>query len=205
MNYKNYNDYEIMYMISENDEDALNILYRKYEPIVKSYAKKYMYTAKNFGIELDDLIQEGFLAIYNALRTYNVQHNTLFYTYVDFCIRGRMNNLLRLANGRASLVLNNAISLNEVTENGTEYLELISDQKAHLPYDFVLQNEINELVKVFMYGLKFDDANIFELKMNGFKNKEIAFLLEVDASSVSRRVYKLKENFKKFILTYRES
>lgn len=205
MNYKNYNDYEIMYMIEEKSDDALDILYQKYEPIVKSYAKRYASSAKRYGIEIDDLIQEGMYAIYRALRTYSTSHNTLFYTYVDFCIRGRMNNLLKLSNSKGSYTLNNSLSLNEITSDGSEYIYLISDCDTLSPTEYLLERETNDLIKKYLYDLEFDDSLIFELRMNGFKNREIACLLEVDSTFVSRRVYKLKKEFRKFLLSYKNT
>lgn len=204
MDYKNYNDYEIMYMIEENNDDALDILYQKYMPIVKSYAKRYISVAKRYGIEIDDLIQEGMYAIYRALKTYSTSHDTLFYTYVDFCIRGRMNNLLRLSNSKGAYTLNNSLSLNEVTSDGSEYLYLISDNDTLTPYDYLLESEISDLVKEYLYNLKFDDSIIFELRMNGFKNREISSLLDVDSTFISRRIYKLKKEFRKFLLSYKK-
>lgn len=205
MSYKNYNDYEIMYMIEEKSDDALDILYQKYIPIVKSYARRYASSAKRYGIEKDDLIQEGMYAIYRALRTYSTSHDTLFYTYVDFCIRGRMNNLLRLSNSKGSYTLNNSLSLNEVTSDGSEYIYLISDSETLTPSERLLENEISDLVRGYLYNLKFDDSAIFELRMNGFKNREIACLLDIDSTFVSRRVYKLKRDFKKFLLSYKNT
>lgn len=205
MNYKNYNDYEIVYMIGENNEDALDILYHKYEPIVKSYAKKYSFMAKRYGVELEDLIQEGRYAIYRALKTYNTAHDTLFYTYVDFCIRGRMCNLLRLSNSRGSYTLNNSVSLNDFTDTGSEYMYLIPDDAALNPHDCLIESETCELIKKYLYSLDFCDSGIFELRMNGFKNREIARLLDIDSTFVSRKIYKLKQDFKKFILNYKNT
>lgn len=202
MNYKNYNDYEIIYMISENDDDALNILYHKYEPIVRSYAKKYAYAAKNYGLEIDDLIQEGLYAVHKALSTYKDTHNTLFYTYVDFCIRGRMSNLLRLSNSKGSLSLNSSLSLNETATDGCEYLQLISDKNSINPQNELLLYEETELIKTYLYSIEIEDACILELKMNGFKTGEIAKLLEFEKVYLSKRIYRLKNKFRKFVLQY---
>lgn len=200
MNYKNYNDYEIMYMISENDDDALNILYHKYEPIVKSYAKKYSYVAKKYGLETDDLIQEGLYAIHKALSTYKDTHNTLFYTYVDFCIRGRMNNLLRLSNSKGAFSLNSSLSLNEIAADGCEYLQLVSDKNSINPQNEMVLFEKIQLIKTYLYGLDIEDACILELKMNGFKTGEIAKLLEFERVYLSKRIYRLKDKFRKCFL-----
>ena len=58
MDYKNINDYELIYMIRENDSDK-NIVFNKYKPLVESIAKE-CYKKTNKSIDLDDLIQEGY-------------------------------------------------------------------------------------------------------------------------------------------------
>ena len=79
MDYKNVNDYELVYQIRENDEIAYNVLFDKYSFIVNKLAYEYYLKNKNIGIEYEELCQEGFYAIAMALKDYN-QDSSLFYT-----------------------------------------------------------------------------------------------------------------------------
>ena len=70
MDYKHVNDYEKLYLIGENDEDSINLIYEKYKPIVVSLAKKY-YAKMNYHCgELDDFIQEGYIGLDRAIRSF---------------------------------------------------------------------------------------------------------------------------------------
>ena len=51
MNYKNVNDYELMYRIKEKDDEAFEMLFNKYEPIIIGIAKKYSSYTKKYGVE----------------------------------------------------------------------------------------------------------------------------------------------------------
>lgn len=50
MDYKQVNDYEVIYMIKENDEEARNLLIRKYKPIINKISNKYISSVKPFGV-----------------------------------------------------------------------------------------------------------------------------------------------------------
>ena len=79
MDYKNINDYELIYQIRDNDEVAYTTLFEKYSFLVNKFAYEYYSNNKNIGIEYEDLCQEGFFAISMALKEYN-QDTSLFYT-----------------------------------------------------------------------------------------------------------------------------
>ena len=85
--YKELNDYELLDLILENNEQAKELLIKKYMPIVKHIAIKNYKNNKNQGLELDDLIQEGIYAIFKAIETYKINKNIKFCTYVTACIK----------------------------------------------------------------------------------------------------------------------
>ena len=68
MNYKDINDYELIYHVRENDEYAYNTLINKYSFLVNKLAYEYYSKNRNLGIELEDLIQEGFFAISMSIK-----------------------------------------------------------------------------------------------------------------------------------------
>ena len=84
MDYKDINDYEILYMINEDKDGSYDILYRKYLPIIKSIASKYVLLVSQVGGEYQDLIQEGFLGLNNAIVSYYDSMNTLFLYLCDY-------------------------------------------------------------------------------------------------------------------------
>ena len=67
------NDYELLYLISENNEDASNALYKKYEPVIDYYARKYYKLTQGKGIDYNDLYQEGLIGLDAAIKGYKDQ------------------------------------------------------------------------------------------------------------------------------------
>ena len=81
MDYRDYNDNEILSYIYENNEEANEILYKKYEPLITSIATRLFKYCKATGLELNDLIQEGMIALNNAINHYDESKDILFLWY----------------------------------------------------------------------------------------------------------------------------
>ena len=86
MNYKKYNDYELIYNVRENDDSSYNYLFNKYIPIMKRLAYTYYNNYKNYGYDLDDFQQEAYIAFHSAINSFNECKDSLFYTFVVLCL-----------------------------------------------------------------------------------------------------------------------
>lgn len=194
-NYKDLNDYEIMYMISENDEDATNLLFTKYKPLIIKMAKEYYNKSGNCGLELDDFIQEGYCALFSAIKQYNVNKKNLFYTYVIVCIKRKMHNLIVRNANYKNMALNDSVSLyHNVNDTSLSLIDIIDDKKALKPDVEVVNLEFENAIKKMLYDLDFNDSIICELKLNGFTNKDIVALLDIGYGSLNRPLSYLKKN-----------
>ena len=71
MDYKKYNDYELIYMVHENDEESNSILLRKYSPIIGKICSKYYKRFNQYGYDYEDFYQEGLAAFYRAIKYYD--------------------------------------------------------------------------------------------------------------------------------------
>ena len=56
-----YNDFELIYMAKEKNEEAINYLYKKYKPLLEKKAREYYFASKNKGMELSDYLQEAMI------------------------------------------------------------------------------------------------------------------------------------------------
>ena len=90
MEYIDYNDYELIDFIAEGNEEANNIIIEKYTPLINSIANKMMKYCKNNGIDYNDLKQEGFIGLNDAITHFSDRKNVLFYTYAKKCIERRI-------------------------------------------------------------------------------------------------------------------
>ena len=72
--YRNLNDYELLYMVCD-ENDSFDVLMKKYEPLINKVSRKYQHLSKRFGYELDDLMQIGYLALYKASSFYDIYND----------------------------------------------------------------------------------------------------------------------------------
>lgn len=186
MNYKNVNDYELMYMIRENDEDAVNMMYEKYLPLIRKIATKYFCMVKKCGIEFDDFVQEGLISLNRAIVNYDDNSDIKLFTYIAVCVERHYISYCRNINSNRHYYLNNAVY-------GEDFLSIdIRD------CDYYMENIMaHERFTEYKNNFEFLDANIFELRFNGFSYKEIARLLDIKPKFLSKRLTLIRNVLRK--------
>ena len=186
--YRDLNDYEILYLVKENDDIDYAILYEKYRPLVYKIALKYKTIFKTFGYELDDLMQIGYMSLFNAIKHFE-SDISLFYTYSLNVIEYGIINEIRKNNTNKRKVLNDSISYDVLVPNSNlSYIEIIPDTKENI-YD--INDNYEELI-VFKNTLPFMVSCIFELKYEGFSDEEISLLLEISLKEVRKGIKLIK-------------
>ncbi len=194
MDYKDYNDYELIEYINEGNEEANNILIKKYEPLIIKIATKMLPYCKNNGLEKNDLIQEGMIGLSHALDRYQEQKDTLFYTYAKTCIERKIISVVIGSNRNKNKILNESISYDN-EEN--LLLKFMSDTK-QTPEEAVLNVAIEEdLVNRINEVLTDLEQQVFTLLINGFKYKEIAEILDKDQKSIDNAIQRIKTKIKR--------
>ncbi len=196
--YRDLNDYELMYMVEEND-DAKELLFDKYKPIVKKMASKYRLEASKVGLEVEDLIQEGYIGLISAIKNYNPDDDALFYTYAVISIKSKLLNCIRMSSCKKHYCLNQSISLSKPISVDSDLiiLDFIEDTNTEIPDLVVYENQISSLLKDSLYNLEITAAGILELTMNGFSNGDIAILLGVSNKTVYNYLFKIRKKIRK--------
>lgn len=191
MNYKNYNDYELISMVRENDEFSYYSLFEKYKPIVKNISKEFYDRYSDYGYDYDDFIQEGYVGFQNALNKYDSSKGALFYTFVELCIRRRLLSFTKnISLPKRNISNKYFISLDDLD---------VRDNSVSLNDELDYEDTMN-IIKDVLYSLDLKYTAPFELKMNNFSLKEISIFLEVSINSVSYRVNLVRDEIRTRIL-----
>ena len=195
MKYKQYNDYELVYEIRENSEDAYNILITKYTTLIHKIAYEYFRKYKSFKVEYEDLIQEGHVGLYQALNDYD-ERSCLFYTYATICIKREIERFIKTFIRNKHMVLNNAISFSTPLDTNGEllledYISIGRDVE-----DIVIGDMNYNSIMNLKYDMSFEMAAVFELKANKFTILEISVLLDMPRRKVERYLLKIKKMIK---------
>lgn len=191
MNYKNYNDYELISMVRENDEFSYYSLFEKYKPIVKNISKEFYDRYSDYGYDYDDFIQEGYVGFQNALNKYDSSKGAVFYTFVELCIRRRLLSFTKnITLPKRNISNKYFVSLDDLD---------VRDNSVSLNDELDYEDTMNT-IKDVLYSLDLKYTAPFELKMNNFSLKEISILLEVSINSVSYRVNLVRDEIRTRIL-----
>ena len=110
MNYKEYNDYELISYIRDNIEEANDIIFDKYKPLIETNTRRLIKYCKNNGLEFNDLYQEGMLGLNQAVNTFNEAKDASFYTYAKMCIERKQVSALISSERLKHKLLNESIS-----------------------------------------------------------------------------------------------
>ena len=189
--YRDFNDYELLYLVSENNEDGFNILYKKYMPLIIKFANKYISSFKFFGYEKDDLLQIGYITLFKASRYYKEYSDSMFYTFLHTLLENIYNEEYRKCNSNKQRSLNRSFSY-DLSIPGKEltYKEVLGGNSNY--YDEI---DCYKRIVTLKNNLPFEVACYVELKYNGYSNKEISELLDVDPRKLYIFQRNIRENY----------
>ena len=196
MNYKDFNDYELLDQIYSCNEDANEILIYKYRPLIVNVAKKMIKYCKG-GVDLNDLIQEGMLGLNEAINTYREDKDAYFGTYAKLCIERRIFSLVRSTMTYKNKILNECMSIEDeeditidrfLIDNSTNPDEILTE--------FEQQKNLIEKINEQLTDL---EKEVFEFKQNGFSYKEIADILDRDPKAIDNAIQRIKNKLKNII------
>lgn len=195
MNYREYNDSELVSYIYEHNEEANEIMFSKYRPLINSISRRYYPQCMNTGLELSDLIQEGMIGLSYAINSYQDNKEASFYTYARTCIERKILSTVLGTDRLKNKILNESISFEGNGE--VSLLELISDNSKNpekMIISYEKEQEIYDLAKRILTDMEFQ---VFELKANGFTYREIASTLDVSPKIIDNALQRIKAKMKK--------
>ena len=109
-------DGDIATLASTGDEDALNFLLSKYKSFARNKARSYFI----MGADREDIIQEGMIGLFKAIRDYNPERQSSFYTFADLCITRQIITAVKTATRKKHIPLNSYVSIYKPEEDQSD-------------------------------------------------------------------------------------
>ena len=184
-----YNDFELVSLIRENNEEAREILYNKYKPIIVKKSTDQIYKLGSYGMEINDLIQEGYIGLDNAINCFNEKENTSFYTFALLCIDRQIITYIKKNTNNKAMVLNDAINL----DDGKEYL---FRDNTDIEGSFINKEDAKEFINLICDSLSDIEKKVFSLKLEGYDIGEIDNLLNKDTKVIYNTLHRIKYKIK---------
>ena len=200
MRYKGVNDYELLYLVGENNEEVYNSIYAKYKPLIHRIAKTLCENYKSALVEYDDLFQEGMYGLNNAIKSFNGKSGSLFYTLAKLCISREMNGYVAKMLRGKNMILSSAVSFDTpISKNGFVVEDTLysHDDSVELQFESV---EMEKYILDLKYELKDEYMPVYELKLNGFSNAAIANLLDLRYKDVDNYLRSIKKTLRRKII-----
>lgn len=199
MNYKDYNDYELVtYIVSDNSEEATEILYDKYRPLIINFSKKMIPYCQNGGLEINDLIQEGLMGLNSAIKHFNEQKNITFYTFAKTCIERKIISAAISTRRLKHKILNESLPFEMKKEDDeTYYADYLLKDESPDPESLLLNNEREQILTDCIKNVLTDfELQVFELKLNRFSYEEIANILDKNKKAIDNALQRIKIKIK---------
>jgi len=172
------------------NEEALNLIIQHYEPEVRMIACKYFLPRADY----DDLIQEGRIAIYRAVLSYDPNLKVPFLHFLRMVIKRKLIDSLRKYTRQKHINLNNAYSLNNVISESeeTSFISLLAN--AEDPAIMVIANdEARSMIHGLNKGLSNLERLVFEhYFIQGFKQREVSERLGLRPKSLDNAIQRIK-------------
>lgn len=196
MTYKEYNDYELISLAQEQNEDAIEIIYKKYQPLILKKCTRYISYLK--GLDLEDLIQECYIVLDKSIKSFNQDNNNTFYTFINLCLDRYLVNEYKKNNTSTNKILNESISLDTTDEDNNSLIDILSDNNTP-ELELTLTEEFINLYNKIIDKLTDLEECVFILKINNFSYKEIADILDKDIKSIDNTIQRIKPKIKSIL------
>lgn len=193
-----YPDSELYSMICESSEEAKDILYNKYKYVIDLVIKKYIYTAKKYGIEYNDLYQEGLVGFADALNCYDESKNVLLSSFIGLCVERRLQNAILKAGRLKNKIYTESLSLDHAYgEQQIPLKEMISDEKNRDPLlGIENQEKYDELLEQIKIVLSKREYEVCLLMLQGLSYQSIALLLDRTPKQIDNAMQRIKHKIR---------
>ncbi len=192
-------DEVIVEIAKDGDVDALEYLIRKYKNFVRVKARSYFL----IGADREDIIQEGMIGLYKAIRDYRPDKLTSFRAFAELCITRQIITAIKTATRQKHIPLNSYISLNKPIydeESDRTLLDVISGHKITDPEELVISREelvhIEEKIGEILSNLEW---SVLILYLQGRSYQEIAYDLDRHVKSVDNALQRVKRKLEKYL------
>lgn len=186
-------EYETVLKARMSDDEALKQIFSFYKNYIRILSNKY-YLA---GAESEDLVQEGMIGLFKAIKDYSPDEGSSFNTYATLCIVRQVKSAIRAANRKKHLPLNTSLSLQEVNDDNKELAELFGENSSD-PEKIYINNEICAQANRLIYNsLTKLELRILLLYNKGLSYKEISEISGKSVKSVDNAVQRIKKKVEK--------
>ena len=193
--YQKLTDEEIIAQIKNGDEKALTYLLDKYKELVNIKVGKYFL----IGAEREDIIQEGMIGLYKAIKSFDKQKQNTFKTFANMCIERQLITAIKTSNRQKHMPLNSYLSLNTAAydnddENSVELIDTFNNDTTEDPLETIMKKEYYEQIQNSIEkSLSKFEKQVLDRFIKGESYNVIAKRLNSPVKSVDNAIQRIRK------------
>ncbi len=198
--FENMTDEEIVADAKENDNTvALDYLINKYRNFVRAKARSYFL----IGADREDIIQEGMIGLYKAIRDFRNDKLSSFRAFAELCVTRQIITAIKTATRQKHIPLNSYVSLNKPIydeDSDRTLLDVLSGSKISDPEELVISREEFIDIEAKMGQILSDlEWKVLMSYLDGKSYQEIAVELERHVKSIDNALQRVKRKLERYL------
>lgn len=192
-------DEEIVELAQEGNRYATEFLVDKYKNFVRAKARSYFL----IGADKEDIIQEGMIGLFKAIRDYKLDKLTSFRAFAELCITRQIITAIKTATRQKHIPLNSYVSLNKPIydeESDRTLMDVLSTAKITNPEEIVISREefifIEKKMGEILSSLEW---KVLMAYLEGKSYQEISVELKRHVKSIDNALQRVKRKLEKYL------
>lgn len=190
-------DEELLKLIDEDDKHALEHLINKYKGFIFAKTRSYFVA----GGDREDVIQEGLIGLYKAIRDYEADRPASFRGFAELCITRNIITAIKSATRQKHLPLNSSLSLDKPIyqeESERTLLDIVEGHHSLNPEELLVNQERLHYIKEKLASMLTDlERKVLELYLEGCSYKEISIEINRHVKSIDNALQRVKKKLER--------
>lgn len=199
LDFTELSDEDIVAIIHEGNTDALDFLIRKYRSFVWLKGRSYFL----IGGDREDVVQEGMIGLYKAIRDYKPDKRSSFKGFAELCITRQIITAIKTATRQKHIPLNSSISLDRpvyTEESERTLLDMLPGPTLEDPEDLMIHKESFDHMEIEMQKvLSRLERQVLALYLDGQSYQEISTRLNRQVKSVDNALQRIKKKLELYL------
>ena len=200
----NLSDEELIEVINQGNQDAIEILLKRYKELVTMKVSRYFIV----GAEKEDIFQEGMIGLYKAIKCFNETKQKSFKSFANLCIERQLITAIKTSNRQKHQPLNSYVSLNTAAydeDEDTSMIDVFDSNLVEDPLDTITKREYYHLVETKMNTALSDfEKQVLHRYARGESYVTIAEKLDAPVKSVDNAIQRIRKKAAKSIMNDEE-
>lgn len=191
-------DDELILYVRENDEDAKDLLYEKFSPLIHKEVNRVKKRALFLGIDFADLTQEAMLAFSHAINNYKEDEEVKFITFATICIRRKLSNYMAKYDTNKNRSFSSSIPLDaKIDDSNNALVEQIESTDTVDPLKMVITDEtLHEVETTIRNCLSKNERMVLQYDLEGKSVKEISRLTGMTTKQIYNLIHRARSKIK---------